>query len=161
MPRYAGAVRFLVIVVVAAAACGRGDKSPPPTTPPAVATDATATRHPGSLSAPTNVSSSRDLKVQLTVTNPGPADLTLTRGALELPMLALEVRDAAGKRVNPLPPPVPRPEDATTVTLRPGETQVRDYLLTMFSPELPAATYTLHCLVVTCEPVSFNVTAPE
>lgn len=164
-------MRTLLVSFALLAACGRGDRSPPsasptptatpPSTPtpgttPAVVSDA-APAFPGTLSAPVSVRSSIELKAQLTITNPGPGELAVRRGAVDLAMLALEVRDVAGRRVNPIPPPVPRPEDADVLTLRPGESLVRDYPLHIYSPALPAGTYTLNCLVVACAPHTFTV----
>ncbi len=111
----------------------------------------------GTLSTPVSVRSSIELKARLTIVNPGPGDLALRRGSLELPMLAVEVRDAAGRRVNPVPPPVPRPEDAQLIRLLAAESLVRDYGLHIYSPELAPGTYTLHCLVVACAAVTFEV----
>jgi hypothetical protein len=111
----------------------------------------------GILSAPVSVRSSIELKARLTIANPGPDDLSLRRGNVELPMLAVEVRDAAGRRVNPVPPPVPRSEDAELIKLQASESLVRDYPLHIYSPELAPGTYTLHCLVVACAAVTFTV----
>lgn len=111
----------------------------------------------GVLTAPATVAGSTALSAHLAITNPGPDPLVVTRGALDLAVLAVEVRDADDRRVPTIPPPVPRPEDAEAVTLAPGETLARDYRLDVFSPPLPPGRYTLRCRVVACAPQPFVV----
>jgi hypothetical protein len=160
-------VRRWILSSILLAACGAEKSAPAPTAPPTPPpADASVTApvvgtgpatFAGTLEAPVSVRSSHELKARLTITNPGPDDMVLTRGALDLPMLALEVR-AAGKRVNPIPPPVPRPEDADRIVIKPGDSLVRDYMLNIFSPELPPGDYELHCLMVACRAAPFTVT---
>ena len=109
------------------------------------------------LTTPARVRSSAELTAHLVITNPGPGELVLTRGALELAVLALEVRDAHEQRVPTMPPPVPRPEDGDRVVLGAGEVLERDYRLDVFSPPLAAGTYALHCRMVACAPRPFTV----
>lgn len=111
----------------------------------------------GVLTAPATVASSQALAARLVITNPGPAPLELTRGALDLAVLAVEVYDAAERRVPTIPPPVPRPEDAEPIAIAPGEALTRDYALAVFSPPLPPGRYTLRCRVVACAPQPFVV----
>jgi hypothetical protein len=111
----------------------------------------------GVVTAPATVGSSAELTAHLVIRNPGPDALALTRGAVDLAVLALEVRDAHDQRVPTMPPPVPRPEDAEQIVLAPGETLERDFRLDVFSPPLPPGTYALHCRVVTCAPWRFTV----
>ena len=109
------------------------------------------------LTAPAVIHAPGELAVHLVITSRGPDDLVLTRGAVDLDQLALEVRDARGERVPTIPPPVPRPEDAERLVLRAGETLERDYRLDVFSPPLPPGRYTLHCRMVACAPRPFTV----
>lgn len=111
----------------------------------------------GVLTAPAAVRSSAELTAHLVITNPGPGELVLTRGAVDLPVLALEVRDARDARVPTIPPPVPRTEDAERIVLAPGQTLERDYPLDVFSPPLAPGAYTLHCNMVACAPRPFTV----
>lgn len=111
----------------------------------------------GVLTVPSSVGSSAALTAHLVITNPGPDELVLTRGALELAVLALEVRDGQDQRVPTMPPPVPRPEDSERVVLAAGEVLVRDYRLDVFSPPLAPGTYALHCRMVACAPRPFTV----
>ena len=111
----------------------------------------------GVLTAPATVASSAELTAHLAITNPGPDPLVVTRGALDLAALAVEVRDADDRRVPTIPPPVPRPEDAEAIAIAPGQALARDYRLDVFSPPLPPGRYTLHCRVVVCAPRPFVV----
>ena len=148
-----------LLVLVVATGCGRAASPDRPATGTGdpVTSAAGLTLFPGVLTAPATVRSSTELTAHLVITNPGPDELRLTRGALELAMFALEVHDAADQRVPTVPPPVPLPEDAEPVVLAAGGKAERDYGLHIFSPPLPAGRYTLHCRVVACAPVRFTV----
>lgn len=117
----------------------------------------TSAAFPGVLTVPATVASSAALTAHLRIDNRGAAPLRLTRGPLELAVLAVEVRDAAGQRVPSIPPPVPQPEDAEELELAPGQHLDRDYALDVFSPPLPPGRYQLVCQVVACAPVTFTV----
>jgi hypothetical protein len=112
---------------------------------------------PGRLVVPATVRSSSELTARLIITNRGSTAMSFTQGALELAVLALEVRDAANARVPTIPPPVPRADDATTVTLAPGASLSRDYAMGVFSPPLAPGRYVMTCRVVACAPVPFVV----
>jgi hypothetical protein len=150
-------MRALLAIVCLAIGC----RSHPTTGPMEASAGRDAATAPvtfaGVLTAPTTVRSSAELTAHLVIHNAGPDALTLTRGSVDLAVLALEVRDANGQRVPTVPPPVPRPEDAEPIVLAPGETLERDFQLDVFSPSLPAGTYALHCRVVACAPWRFTV----
>ncbi|HVV84075.1 MAG TPA: hypothetical protein VHE35_13460 [Kofleriaceae bacterium] len=131
-----------------------------PSTAPADGAPATGTgpaTFAGVLTAPAVVRSSAELTAHLVITNPGPDELVLTHGAVELAVLAVEVRDARDQRVPTVPPPVPRAEDAERLVLQPGQTLERDYRLDVFSPPLAPGDYALHCRMVACAPRRFTV----
>mgnify|MGYP001246063723 CR=1 FL=1 len=156
-------MRALVPCVCLAIACSSRAAPGPTAAPanrdaapaPAVADGADA--FAGVLTAPATVASSTELTAHLAITNPGPDPLVVTRGALDLAVLAIEVRDAADHRVPTIPPPVPQPEDAEAITIAPGQAVARDYRLDVFSPPLPPGRYTLRCRVVACAPRPFVV----
>lgn len=132
----------------ATAPVGR-DAAPPVATGPAT--------FAGVLTAPATVRSSAELTAHLVITNPGPDEMVLSHGAVDLAVLALEVRDARDQQVPTVPPPVPRPEDSERIVLGPGQSLTRDYGLAVFSPPLPPGTYALHCRMVACAPRPFTV----
>lgn len=157
------AVVVAASLAAAVLAAGCRQSAPADRTAPPARTDGPVARgigpatFAGVLTGPASVRSSADLAAHLVITNPGPDDLTLTHGAVDLAVLAVEVRDASDARVPTMPPPVPRPEDAERIVLRPGEQLVRDYRLDVFSPPLAAGRYTLHCRMVACAPLAFTV----
>ena len=112
---------------------------------------------PGALTVPASVRSSDELTARLTITNRGATALTLAQGLLEIGLLALEVHDAASAKMPTVPPRMPRPEDATQVTIAPGASITRDYRLAVFSPALGPGRYTVHCRIVACAPAGFVV----
>jgi hypothetical protein len=151
------------VAVLLIAGCGSsstpGAAAPPPPRPTdaALAIATGPATFAGVLTAPATVRSSAELTAHLVITNPGPDPMVLTRGALELAVLALAVRDAADVRVPTLPPPVPRPEDGERMTLAAGAALTRDYRLDVFVPPLPPGRYALHCRMVACAPAGFTV----
>ena len=152
----------VLVACVLVVGCGQGS-APDRAPPPASGADLAArlgtgpATFAGVLTAPATVRSSAELTAHLVITNPGPDPLVLTRGALELAVLALEVRDATDQRVPTIPPPVPLPEDGERVTLAAGQALVRDYQLDVFSPPLAPGTYALHCRMVACAARTFTV----
>ncbi|MBL8621666.1 MAG: hypothetical protein JNK64_10190 [Myxococcales bacterium] len=157
-------MRALLACVCLATGCS-SRAAPGPTAAPAnrdaatpeVAVATGSATFAGVLTAPATVASSTALTAHLAITNPGPDPLILTRGALDLAVLAVEVRDADDRRVPTIPPPVPQPEDADPIAIAPGQALARDYRLDVFSPTLPPGRYTLHCRVVACAPRAFAV----
>ncbi len=156
-------MRHLLACACLAIGCGSRATPAPPPTPPAA--DAASTvviatgpiHYAGVVTAPATVAASTALTAHLVITNPGPDELVLHRGAVDLAVLALEVRDARDQRVPTIPPPVPRPEDAEPIALAPGASLTRDYQLDVFSPPLPPGRYALHCRMVACAPWPFTV----
>jgi hypothetical protein len=74
-------------------------------------------------------------------------------------MFAIEVRDASGKAVPTIPPPVPRegdddPVDLNALRVLPPPFR---YRLNIFSPPLAPGTYTLVCKAIPCAPVTVRV----
>jgi hypothetical protein len=69
-----------------------------------------------------------DLRATVTLTNRGAAPRRVFLEYVAAGNLSLEVQDPDGKRVPPLPPPVPRVDDGVTgwATLAPGETRSFD-----------------------------------
>lgn len=75
------------------------------------------------------VRDARDLVVSASILNDGSRPARLNAAFLAIPAVVLEVRDGAGHRVAPAPPPVPPPDDgeAGREVLAPGEVLSFDY----------------------------------
>jgi hypothetical protein len=61
---------------------------------------------------------------------------------LSIAQLSVDVRDAHGRRVPTVPPPVPRPGDDRREPLASGQSRTFVLSLGVFSPPLPPGTYT-------------------
>lgn len=79
-----------------------------------------------------------DVVVAVDLVNSTPNPIEVMALVLESPQLLLEVTDTRGKRVDPVPPPVPRDE---RVKIAPGEHKTVKVTLAIFSPHLPSGDY--------------------
>jgi len=80
---------------------------------------------------------------------------------LAVGILSLDVFDSAGQRIPTIPPPMPlTPEEveAAKEQLAPGQSRRIDYSLHMFSPPLPAGTFTAKLRDIPCNAVTFTIT---
>jgi hypothetical protein len=79
-------------------------------------------------------------EIRITIENVGQKPETLSLFALAVPQLALDVFDAQGRVVPPMPPPMP-PEQMDTAQLAPGATRTFTLTLQAFSPPLAPGRY--------------------
>jgi hypothetical protein len=95
------------------------------------------------------------------ITNEGTDPAELRMDVLAVGIFSLDVFDSAGKRIPTIPPPMPlTPEEVEQAKelLPPGQSRRIEYTLHMFSPPLPAGTYTAKLRDIPCEAVTFTIT---
>ena len=97
-----------------------------------------------------------DVEVTVALTNPTSHVVDVAARAIDSAVLLVDVRDAAGRHVATVPPPVP---DGTMVHFAPGETRVVKVRLNVFSPALAAGNYVVGpaASVATGSAVSFHL----
>jgi hypothetical protein len=97
-----------------------------------------AEEQPGVLTA--TLSSGKMGSIHVVFRNGSDRDVRVNKQVIESSILALEVRDAAGKVIAPVPPPVPagNPE---FVIIPAGKAYSRSYELAVFSPPLAPGNY--------------------
>ncbi|APR77284.1 Hypothetical protein A7982_02631 [Minicystis rosea] len=78
----------------------------------------------------------------VTIRNDGSAPETLNLFVLSIPQLSLDVSDASGQVLSPMPPPIP-PDHMDTAVLAPGATRSFSLPLDAHSPPLPKGRYTV------------------
>jgi hypothetical protein len=88
------------------------------------------------------VSTGADFVVTVAIENRSTGPREINAFVAASPILLLEVRDAAGRRVPPIPPSMPPPQpEMLTLPPRGGRTFL--HLMNVFSPPLRAGSYTL------------------
>jgi len=97
-----------------------------------------------------------DVEVTVTLTNGTARVVDVPAQALETAVLLVDVRDATGRHMPTVPPPVPR---ADVVHFAPGEKRVVKVRLGVFSPPLRAGVYGVGpaASIATGAPVSFQI----
>jgi hypothetical protein len=107
------------------------------------------------VSAPRNARG-EDVTVSVTLRNATRDPAIFPAEVLSSTTLMLEVRDARGRAVPTVPPPVPT---GATVTIAPGQTAQRTFRLNVFDPPLRPGRYTVHFrgAVIVGAPVAFTV----
>ena len=95
-----------------------------------------------SYSGPARFAAGAQATITFTLQNVGKAPEKLNLFVLAIPSLTLDVRDAQGQRLSPMPPPVP-PREMAMATLAPGAKRTFTLSLDAFSPPLSPGHYTV------------------
>jgi hypothetical protein len=112
----------------------------------------------------TKVKSIDNLQVTVVISNDGSANGAFNVCGINSPITALEVRNALGEPMSPVPPSIPRPPKYPGEydhVLKPGETYLVNYTLRMFDSELPDGHYTVHLREPRSNDLAFVIEAPK
>ncbi len=100
------------------------------------------------------------LSLSASVRNDAPETWLAPVVPLGIAQLSVDVRDASGRRMPTIPPPVPHPDDDRREPLGQGQSRTFVLSLNVFSPPLPPGTYTVDLGEregIACAPVTFVV----
>ena len=101
-----------------------------------------------------------DVEIKCRIQNVSTSPIQLDTFPLGSAILSVDVFDASGKRIPPIPPPMPpHPDDAHRYLkiLRPGRSLRETYSLYVFSPPLRPGTYTARMRGIHSNEVTFTI----